>query len=450
MTVMVKQLERKPRSPHCLVKFNRHSEEAFWSARTLHSVLPRLFLTCGSFLATWSNAIEPCCGQSLANQEPPAAATNSTDNDSAVEAIERIRKAHNLMGLAGGVIQPDGRIEVFATGIRRIGSEQRLEVNDAMHLGSCTKSMTATLIAMLVDEGKLRWDSTLGELFPGEKELVESKWASVTVDQLMHHTSGIPANAPWQSMQRKGDTLVAKRRSVLRWLAKQTPSKEESATSAADAGDTKTAATRFLYSNVGYVLLGHIVESLRGTSWEDDIQARIFNPLGMKTAGFGAPTQNGKPDSPVGHNVVAGLTVPTENDNPPVMGPAGTVHASLGDWAKYLRAHLECNEPNAATDKVCLSAQSWQHLHTPSVANPPETYAGGWLTGERDWAGKILMHNGSNTHWYCVVFLAPEQRRGFFAASNLGAESAKPCDEVLQWLIRHNRYQRPDERVQKD
>jgi hypothetical protein len=81
-----------------------------------------------------------------------------------------------------------------------------------------------------------------------------------------------------------------------------------------------------------------------------------------------------------------------------------------------------------------LRAETLARLHR---AHEGETYAAGWICGERDWAGgRILVHNGSNTYWFCVVFLAPEQQRGFFAASNIGLSAAQPCDLAIQALIK--------------
>jgi hypothetical protein len=83
-----------------------------------------------------------------------------------------------------------------------------------------------------------------------------------------------------------------------------------------------------------------------------------------------------------------------------------------------------------------LTAKTLEELHRPIEGTE---YAGGWVCGERTWAaGRILTHNGSNTHWYCVVFLAPEQGRGVIAASNIGLSSAQACDEALQLMIRRH------------
>ena len=118
-------------------------------------------------------------------------------NDTSTQAadpIEEIRKRHGLPGIMVGYFTSAGEFDLKVCGVRRIGTDDRLQADDPMHLGSCTKSMTATLIGILVDEGKLRWDSTLGEIFPEDEVIRKSEWSKVTVDHLIRHTSGAPGN----------------------------------------------------------------------------------------------------------------------------------------------------------------------------------------------------------------------------------------------------------------
>jgi hypothetical protein len=117
----------------------------------------------------------------------------------------------------------------------------------------------------------------------------------------------------------------------------------------------------------------------------------------------------------------------------------------MSDWVKYLNLHMRNPTSQETQKRLGLSPQAMDFLHLPakpsdknSPSKPGEDYAGGWHVIDRSWSrGKILHHNGSNTYWYCVVFLAPEEGRGIFAASNLGLDAAKPCDEALQWMLKN-------------
>ena len=105
------------------------------------------------------------------------------------------------------------------------------------------------------------------------------------------------------------------------------------------------------------------------------MRKRLFQPLGMSTAGFGAMGTPGKVDQPWQHTEVDGKWTPVApgplSDNPPAIGPGGTVHMSLGDWAKYAIAHLQ----GARGESRLLKRETWRKLHTPL---PPGDYAFGW------------------------------------------------------------------------
>lgn len=335
--------------------------------------------------------------------------------------LDRIVADAKIPGLIAGSFESDGGLDLLASGIRKQAEDSRLKPSDRMHLGSCTKAMTASLIGMLVDQGKLKWESTLGDLFPDEKELMESGWASTTVDELVRHRSGAPANPPWGLIHKKHPLIREARREVLRWMSKQPLPKEKT----------------FLYSNTGYCIAGHIIEVILNQSWEEVIAERLFQPLSMHTAGFGAPLASSDDQVPWGHRVILGVQKPMQADNPPPLGPAGTVHANLEDWAKFLRWQLReptSTSPDEATLPV-LTEATWKRLHQPREG---EDYAGGWIHLERPWAGgKTLYHNGSNTYWYCVVFMAPAKGYGVFAASNIASpEAMQACDKAVQLFIR--------------
>jgi CubicO group peptidase (beta-lactamase class C family) len=179
--------------------------------------------------------------------------------------------------------------------------------------------------------------------------------------------------------------------------------------------------------------LGAVLEEIRQEAWEDQIQKRLFDPLEMKSAGFGIPSKSLGDRVPWGHKRAAGLLVAVEQDNPPALGPAGTVYANMEDWIRYLQVHLRSKA--ADSPAIQLTETSFQALHQPE---DQQEYAGGWFVIRRNWSkGPIYTHNGSNTVWYCVVFLAPTEGRGIFAASNLGLDAAGPCDEALQWILKN-------------
>jgi CubicO group peptidase (beta-lactamase class C family) len=184
------------------------------------------------------------------------------------------------------------------------------------------------------------------------------------------------------------------------------------------------------YSNVGYVVLGAIIEKLRAKPWEDVIREKLFDPLGMSSAGFGPPGERDKIDQPWGHQLLLGAVAPTYSDNRPVMGPAGRVHCSIRDWGKFISLYLDAAQGRPRL----VSARMFSELTDPG---PGGDYAGGWMITQRDWGGgTVLTHAGSNGMWFCVAWVAP--RRGFalLSAVNIGGDdAAQACDEASGAMI---------------
>ena len=91
------------------------------------------------------------------------------------DVLAPIRDEHHLPGLIGAILTGDGLAAIGAVGIRKIGSPEPIQVTDQVPLASCTKSMTATLAGLLVDEGKLKWGSTIAEVFPDQADRVHAR-----------------------------------------------------------------------------------------------------------------------------------------------------------------------------------------------------------------------------------------------------------------------------------
>src|SRR5687767_1956303 len=110
--------------------------------------------------------------------------------------LEPIRAQHRAPALAAAAMINGKLAAVGATGLRKSGGNERVTEHDLWHIGSCTKSMTASLAAVLVQEGKLRWESTVSEVFPNLRGRLHDSWASVTLEQLLVNRAGAPGDAP--------------------------------------------------------------------------------------------------------------------------------------------------------------------------------------------------------------------------------------------------------------
>ena len=237
----------------------------------------------------------------------------------------------------------------------------------------------------------------------------------MTLELLLSHRSGAPANG-----SNYGDPKSPVTEQRLRYLdaiTQRSPQIEP--------------GTQYLYSNAGYIMAGAMMERVTGKAWEELIKARLFDPLGMSSAGFGPPSAPGEVNQPWGHVWKDGKFEPRYGDNPAALGPAGTVHCSLWDYLKFADLHAagDTRPPHL------LKAATFAKLHEPG---PNQEYALGWLVAERGWGkGRVLTHTGSNTMNFLVVWIAPKVGLSFVATANAaGGKVPQYLDGVVGALVR--------------
>jgi CubicO group peptidase (beta-lactamase class C family) len=370
----------------------------------------------GSFLSLPGTLLAQPRSKKTARKKQTRSPSSPIQADERVnQVLAPVRDDHHLPGLIGAILIGSRVAAIGALGIRKIGSSEPMQVTDQVHLGSCTKAMTATLIGMLVEEQKLKWSSTIRDVFPEESANLHREFQSVTLSHLLTHRAGLPDNAAW--WQLPGETATQKRQALLAIMLANKPASRP--------------GTTYAYSNVGYALAGLMAEQVTGESWESLLSRRLFEPLGMASAGFGSPGHPGNVSQPWGHHYVGKDVRPTLLDNAPALGPAGTVHCSVPDWAKFAALHLGSE---TGSSKL-LKPATLETLHTPP---PGREYAGGWLVFERSWAGgRALNHSGSNTNFFVTIWLAPARNFGILVATNQGGKEAETaCDESVQALLR--------------
>jgi CubicO group peptidase (beta-lactamase class C family) len=354
----------------------------------------------------------------------PLAAAQAREAADLGAELEALRAESQLPALGAALVTRDGSVDVWVAGTRRAGGEERVEAGDRWHLGSCTKSMTATLIALLVARGDLEWDALLGDLLPDLAGEMHLDYTDVTLVELLSHRAGI-TNAPAASTTFDfAAPLVQQRAAVARAVLTAPP--------------VHAPRGAILYSNVGVLIAGHVAEVATGKTWEELMQELLFRPLGMTSAGFGPPGTAGTCDQPRGHSEQGKPVEPGPGaDNPAMLGPAGTVHASLADWAKYVQLHLRGARGDVEVGELTLTRDAFARLHTP-YPGPGQRYALGWGVERRPWAGgdgTALWHNGSNTMWYCVSWLGLENGVAALVATNVATPAARGATDRAAALV---------------
>ncbi len=372
------------------------------------------------------------CHAGAKDETPPSPATADTllgHDDVMRTGLEAIRRKHDLPALGGAIVTAMGLDGVWVTGTRTAGGREAVTADDLWHLGSCTKSMTATVIALLVERGDLAWERTLPELLPELAPAMDRAFADVTLVDLLAHRAGVRTMTGPDDILERCSGLAVEPREQRRELARAVLSAPPSFPPRQDCH----------YSNAGFVIAGAIVERATGKPWEESIQELLFRPLGIMTAGFGAPGAPDQVDQPRGHDNDGKPVRPgPDGDNAPIIGPAGTVHMSLADWARYLQLHLRGVTEDVMVGAITLRAATIARLHTPWPAQDTR-YGYGWALPQRDWAGgdhTVLTHAGSNTMWYSVCWLDPATGFGVLVTTNAAGEKAtRGTDEAAARLL---------------
>jgi len=328
-----------------------------------------------------------------------------------------IRQKYNVPAVCAALVTSKGVTTIGVAGVRKRDTDVPAKLDDLWHLGSDTKAMTAAHVAKLVQQGRLKWNTTVAGVFPELADKFHPDMRGVTMLHLLSHRSGLPPNL--DLVRFLGDDVRLERlRAVREELAKSPQHKPGS---------------HYEYSNLGYIIAGAVVERITGKTWEDAIWEEVFVPLKMTSAGLGGTGTRGRIDQPWPHY---GDGKPTpENgpavDNPPVMGPAGRVHCSIQDWARFIQDQLR----GARGEPALLKPASYQKLHTPPVGGE---YALGWLVVEREWGGGLVLnHGGDNGMNFANVWVAPQRDFAIMACINQGGDTGfKASDATVSALIK--------------
>ena len=330
--------------------------------------------------------------------------------------LERaLARAHQAAGApAMGVVTatPQGMDTLHVRGRHSTLDDTPVAPDARWHLGSNAKAMVATLALLLARDGVLALDEPLAAFFPDLA--VHPDLAALPLAALLTHTGGLAPNlSPGQMLSaRRARATPAEQRAAMaeHWLARP----------------PETAPGGFVYSNLGYIIAGAALEARTGQDWFALLQSHVLDPLGIESAGLGAPPG----DAPEGHGSFFGLMLRPEpatsssSDNPAVMGPAGTLHMSLPDYARFLASQLPGGPLLTEDERARLLT-----VPDPEAEMP---YALGWAQAAHPLGGRVWQHAGSNTLWFVVARLDPQAGR---AAAVIANAATSDTEAALRDLI---------------
>jgi CubicO group peptidase (beta-lactamase class C family) len=326
------------------------------------------------------------------------------------DLLEAIRKEQGVPGLAAAAVRGDRVVAEGVAGVRRVGEDDRITLEDRFSLASCTKPMTATMVCRVIDAGKLSFDTTLADALPDVK--MRDDYRPVTVARLLTHKGGIP---PYTQVRLRDGwvgglnglkgTASEQREQFVRHLLQEEPAVKP--------------GTERRYSNAGYALAAFVASCRTGRTWEALMEEEVFKPLGMTRAGFGRPRSREHPNEPARHTKGEKGYVPEperEGDELAALAAAGGVHCSIRDFARFASYELAAVQGKDALLKP-TTARRWQGLsHGEGAGDRPLQFFGGSpaiSTGCALWPSKnsamVVAVNGGSADVRAVIEAVKER-----------------------------------------
>lgn len=316
-------------------------------------------------------------------------------------------KEWDVPGVAIGVVKDDQVVFSDGFGVRQLGEQSPVDEETLFSIASTSKGFTTAALAMLIDERKLDWDRPVVEVIPEFALFDPYATREANIRDLACHRVGIPrADSIWyQSTADLG--------TILRKVASLPPE--------------KGFRRQFGYNNVMYLILGAVIQSAGGQSWNEMIEQRIFTPLGMNASSSRSAVLATAPNASKGHDFRNGqLTVlPTENVDS--NGPATGIVSNIRDMTAWVRFQLGSGE---WAGKRVISAEAMAAMHAPQIPIPPADnlykmfpdkqsldYGLGWMI--MGYRGRVvILHPGNIMGMRALVAMIPDENLGVVILAN--------------------------------
>lgn len=308
-------------------------------------------------------------------------------------------KTQRIPGLALGIVR-DGRI-AYARGFGRADDSGRpVTPRTPFIIGSLAKSFTALAIMQLVEGGKVELDAPVQRYLPWFRVADERASRAITVRHLLNQTSGLSTKTG-RSYQGNGDTSEVALETAVRKLK--------------TVELTAPVGTKHQYSTINYSVLGLIVQTVSGRSYESYVQAEILHPLRMRDS-FTSEAAAKQHGLATGYRYWFGRPRAAHLPYNRGLIPAGYLISSAADMTHYLLAHLSGGRYGNAS---LLSAAGVKELHRPAVKTPKAgtSYGMGWFVGPINGIPAIH-HQGETFNFHANAVLVPESRTGVIVLMN--------------------------------
>jgi len=322
--------------------------------------------------------------------------------------VNKAIKNWEVPGVAIAVVKDDRIVFAKGYGVRKLGKPSPVDERTMFAIRSSSKAFTAAAIAMLVDEGKLKWDDPATKYLPGFQLFDPYATRELTVRDLLSHRVGLE----------RGDYLwyasSYDRGEILRRIRYLKPS--------------SSMRSHFGYQNVMFLAAGQIVPSTTGKDWDEFMRERIFVPLGMTATGTSIKALADSDDVAAPHSKIDDKVQTVAWRNIDNIAPAGSINSNVVDMAQWVRLQLG---DGMYQNKRLISAGAIKEMQTPQTIIRLEgaqkmlypeahflSYGLGWFLS--DYRGrKLVEHGGAIDGMRALVAMLPEEKLGIVILTNL-------------------------------
>jgi len=328
--------------------------------------------------------------------------------------------AWKVPGAAVAVVKDGAVILSQGFGLRDVEQGLAVTPETLFAIGSCTKAFTATAMGILVDEGKLAWDAPVRTYLPSFTLHDPVATERMTPRDLVTHRSGLPRHDfVWYGSPFTRQELFDR----LRYLQ---PSKDFRAV--------------WQYQNLMYMAAGYLVGQIAGCEWEEFVQRRILQPLGMQNSNFSVRISQESADFALPYlergDEVRKIPFRTLDS----VGPAGSINSGISEMAQWLLLNL--NKGACGSTRI-ISEPSLAQIHTPQmvVQEPikytelfPGSYGMGWMI--QAYRGHLMLHHGGGIDGFsALTSFLPQDNLGVVVLTNLNGTS-------VPWILTCHIYDR--------